>query len=411
MKSQRAFNPDKLLARPAANSVRELLKAARAASDMDCGGLISSVLRGCRKRAHPIRKFSEYNILSPWRPTVLARFLLDLSVPALPESTPDLARMLLPPVVNRRFWRPTGFFRQPDEYAGFCSFPKEHWFFINGIATNADVARYNSAYLAHLFHRPVTVVNNATCSLPADLLECMLGKGLQFCDKTYMAEPAWRAAAAILEALNSEAIDRVIVIAHSQGTIIMSNVLAVVGDALKSDLALEEEPKWHDFTRELMGKVETESQKVLRNSLAHALWEFTRDQSAHVMDRLKKLEIFTFANCADKMRYLHATKPIPYMEHYANEFDWVARLGILSPLHEGNESTIEIDGPVFEQKGEWGHLLNEHYLAAIDDFLYPGAGPYMREKDPFPPPGNGATESRLYEYFHGKSAEALWEVE
>ena len=404
-KSQLAFNPDKVLARPAANSLQELLKAACAASDMDYSGLVSSVLCGCRKRAHPIRKFSEYNILSPWRPAVLARFLLDLSVPALPESTPDLARMFLPPVVNRRFWRPTGFFRQPDEYAGFCSFPKEHWFFINGIATNEDVARFNSAYLAHLFHRPVTVVNNASCSLPADLLECMVGKGLKFCDKTMMTEPAWRASAAILEALNSNAIEHVIVIAHSQGTIIMSNVLAVIGEALKSHLALEKEPEWHDFTKKLMGKVETESQKALRNSLAHALWEFTRDRSEHVMERLKKLEIFTFANCADKMRYVHATKPIPYMEHFANEYDWVARLGILSPLREGEEPSIEIDGPLFEQKGEWGHLLNEHYLAAIDDFLYPGMEPYAREKDPYPPAWEKPGGSRLYKYFHGKSPE------
>jgi hypothetical protein len=407
-KSQPVFNPDKVLARPAANGLRDLLKVARKASDMDCGGLMSSVLRGCRKRAHPIRKFSEYNILNPWRPTVLARFLMDLSIPAMPESTPDLARMLLPPLVNRRFWRPTGFFQQPDEYAGVCSFPNEHWFFINGIATNADVAHYNSAYLAHLFHRPVTVVQNATCSLTADLLECMVGKGLQLCDKSIMTEPAWRAAAAILEALNSIAIKHVIVIAHSQGTIIMSNVLTVIGEALKSDLAQQEEPMWHSFIRELMGTVETESQKVLRNSLAHALAEFTRDRSAHVMDRLKKLEIFTFANCADKMRYVHTSQSIPYMEHFANELDWVARLGILSPLRGDSEATIEIDGPVFEQKGEWGHLLNEHYLTAIDDYLYPGAEPYNREQNPFPPVGNGAGKSRLYDYFHGKSPKALW---
>lgn len=223
-----------------------------------------------------------------------------------------------------------------------------------------------------------------------------------------MTEPAWRAATAILEALNAEDIDRVIVIAHSQGTIIASNVLAVIEEALNSPLAMEEEPRWHSFTRKLMGRVETENQKALRNGLAHALAEFTRDQSQHVMERLKKLEIFTFANCADKMRHVHVSEPLPYLEHYANEFDWVARLGILSPLRGEPGSTIEIDGPAFEQKGEWGHLLNEHYLAAIDDFLYPGAPPCNRAEDPFPPSGNGAAESRLYQYFHGNSPDPLW---
>ena len=47
--------------------------------------------------------------------------------------------MLFPGFINRRFWRPTAFFRQPDEYGGVSSFPGEHWFFINGIGTNADV--------------------------------------------------------------------------------------------------------------------------------------------------------------------------------------------------------------------------------------------------------------------------------
>ena len=407
-KNEHGFKQDKILARPAANELRDLLKVACEATRMDWGRLIPSLVCKCPERAHLVREYSEYNILNPWRSLTLARFLSDLTIPALPRATPDLARMLLPPVVNRRFWRPTGFFRQADEVAGVCSFPKEHWFFINGIATNADVARYNSAYLAHLFHRPVTVVQNATCSLTTDLLECMVGKGLRLCDKKIMTEPAWRATTAILEALNAGHIERVIVIAHSQGTIIMSNVLAVITEALKSEFAGQEKPRWHDFTRELMGTIETEAQKVLRNSLAHALAEFTSEQSKHVIDRLKKLEIYTFANCADKMRYVHLTEKIPHMEHFANEFDWVARLGILSPLRAGARPTIEIDGPVFEQKGEWGHLLNEHYLTAIDDFLYPGAKPCSRDEDPFPPAGSGAEGPRLYDYFHGKSANELW---
>ncbi len=397
------FDPEKIAARPSANDLRDLLEVACEASRMDWDRLFSSVI--CRLPGRPLlrRRFSEYNILNPWRPATKLRFLMDLTIPAYPESAPKLARTLLPPVVNRRFWRPTSFFRQPDEYAGVCSFPNEHWFFINGIATNTDVARFNSAYLAHLFHRPVTVVQNASGSLTVDVLECMLGKGLRVCDKQIMTEPAWRAAAAILEALNADHIEHVIVIAHSQGTIIMSNVLAAIEEALKSEFATQDDPEWHAFTRKLMGNVETETQKMLRNSLAHALAEFTRNKSEKVMDRLKKLEIYTFANCADKMRYVHLTRPIPFMEHFANEFDWVARLGILSPLRGDSDATIEIDGPVYQQKGEWGHLLNEHYLAFIDNYLYPRSGPLDPDDDPYPPSGNNDSEPRLYNYFHGKS--------
>jgi hypothetical protein len=404
------FNSSWISSRQSANEFLDLLKVACAASQMDWVRLIPSIFRTCRKRSLPIRKFSEYNILNPLSPVTKARFLMDLVIPAFPESTPDLARMLLPPVVNRRFWRPTGFFRQPDEYANVCSFPKEQWFFINGIATNEDVARLNSAHLAHLFHRPVTVIQNATCSLEVDILECVIGKGLRLCDKKMMTEPAWRATTAILEALSLEYIDRVVVIAHSQGTIIMSNVLATIKEALKDELATQKNPEWHEFTNRWMGKLVTEEQKMLRNGLAHALAEFTRNRSEKVIERLAKLEIYTFANCADKMNYVttnlklpFAARELPYMEHFANEFDWVARLGILSPLRGDSENIVEINGEVYEQKEQWGHLLNEHYLMAIDDHLYPGSSRFRRNENPFPPIGGGEAKPRLYQYFHGNS--------
>ena len=102
------------------------------------------------------------------------------------------------------------------------------------------------------------------------------------------------------------------------------------------------------------------------------------------------------------MRYVYPSRQVPYMEHFANERDVIARLGILSPLRDGPEALIEIDGPVFEQKAAWGHLLNEHYLTPIDDYLYPGEQKYCREEDPYPDGGQRPQKPRLYEYFHGK---------
>lgn len=229
-------------------------------------------------------------------------------------SSASWARSLFPPIVNRRLWRPTRFFRNPDEYGGVSSFPDEHWFFINGILTNEDVARVNADYLAHLFHRPVTVVQNATDSLPLDVYECALGKGFKDDpnseDRKTMTEPAWRATAAILEALNAPQTKRVVVIAHSQGTIIVANVLRAVANLLKLS------------------------------------------------------------------------------------------------LHRGDaEPLIQIDGPMFVQRGAWGHLLNEHYLSRIDDFLYPRTGRHHRDEDPYPRVGKERSRSRLYDYFHGKRPE------
>jgi pimeloyl-ACP methyl ester carboxylesterase len=320
-------------------------------------------------------------------------------------------------VVNRRLWRPTQFFRQPDEYGGVSTFPDERWFFINGIMTNADLARINAAYLAHLFHRPVTVVQNATDSAVVDLFECAIGKGFKNDpdseDRKTMTEPAWRATAAILEAINAEQTQRVVVIAHSQGTIITANVLRAVAQALRSDLVEQLNPPWHSFAQRLMGGVQTDVDKIVRDNLAHSLAQLTRGGLYEALLRLAKLEVYTFANCADRMGYVHPSLQVPYMEHFANERDIVARLGVLSPLRGGpnkrtevasgnSESLIEIDGPTFVQTGAWGHLLNEHYLMPIDDYLYPGARRQRREEDPYPPKGEQSPKPRLYGYFHGK---------
>jgi hypothetical protein len=384
------------------NEVRDLWRVAGAATRMDWLGLGASALCRAPRRSCLRRRFSEYGVLNPWNPLTAAVFLADTLVPAFPESEPDLARTLLPPVVTRRFWRPTRFFRQADEYANVCSFPDEHWFFINGILTNPDVARINSACLAHLFHRPLTVIQNATCSGAVDLFECMIGKGLHLCGRRTMTEPAFHATTAILEAINREHVRRVVVVAHSQGTIILSNVLETIGEALRDERAVAEEPKWHAFADRLMGEIRTESRKMLRNSLAHALFEFTRNRSARVEERLRKLELYTFANCADRMRHVLPEDALPYIENFANEYDWVARLGVLSPLLGGEGATVQIDGDLYLQPGEWGHLLNEHYLMAIDDYLYPGPDRHRRHDNPFQPADGGDARPRLYGYFHGK---------
>lgn len=390
---------------PPANRFRDLAGVALEALRFRPPDYIRSVFGAPQSWLPPHRRFSEYNIIDPWRILRSARFLLDISIPSAAVTTPDWARVLFPNLVNRRFWRPTSFFRQPDENGGTSSFSDEHWFFINGIATNKDVAELNAAYLAHLFHRPLTVIQNATNSLPVDVYECAIGKGFKTdpdsTDQKTMTEPAWRATAAILEAINADQTRRVVVIAHSQGTIIAANVLRAVAKALRSKQARQKKPRWHAFTDRLMGEVQTETQKILRNNLAHSLCELAKGGPAMALERLMKLEIYTFANCADKMRYVYPSRQAPYMEHFANELDVVARLGILSPLRDGPAAPIEIDGPVFRQNAAWGHLLNEHYLTPIDDFLYPGERKYRREEDPYPGNGKRAQKPRLYKYFHG----------
>lgn len=355
------------------------------------------------------RKYSEFTILDPWQPIRTLRYFRDTTIPASPSSAPGWAETLMPSVLRNIFWRPSRFFQQADVYGSPCSFPDEHWFFINGVATNEDVTRLNAACLAQLFHRPITVLQNATDSLMVDLIECAVGKGFKDDpnseDRKTMTEPAWKATSAILEALNAPATKKVVVIAHSQGTIIVANVLRAIAKALSEQHLLVPRGRrlgWHEYTRALMGGIKTHFDKTLRDELAHSLSVFGTGKPSEISDRVQKLEIYTFANCADKMKYVagRGGRMFPYLEHFANEFDIVARLGILSP-----NDKIDIDGVTYIQADGWGHLLNEHHLFAIDDYLYPGPE-HGRDENPFRQTGSrDGEEPRLYSYFHGKRPE------
>ena len=71
------------------------------------------------------------------------------------------------------------------------------------------------------------------------------------------------------------------------------------------------------------------------------------------------------------------------------------------------ELKIEIDGQRFVRRGAWGHLLNEHHLYPIDDYLYPRDAA-SETTDPYPPLYRSSRATpRLYRYFHGKRPRAL----
>jgi hypothetical protein len=247
--------------------------------------------------------------------------------------------------------------------------------------------------------------------LPLDLYECSVGKGFRknpdAGDRRTMTEPAWKAVTALVEALNNPAHKRVVVIAHSQGTIIVANVLRALARTLREQrlLSVRRRPRrWHDYVCELMDGSPQVDDKGLRDGLAHCLSELGDERPDAILERLRKLEIYTFANCADSMKHVatRGRRSFPYLEHFANENDLVARLGVLSP-----NDKIDIDGPRFVRRGAWGHLLNEHHLYPIDDYLYPREAQASPD-DPYPPlEGRRTKRPRLYRYFHGKRPPAL----
>jgi hypothetical protein len=124
---------------------------------------------------------------------------------------------------------------------------------------------------------------------------------------------------------------------------------------------------------------------------------------------LTRLELYCFANCASHMRYVGSVRgrPFPWIESFGNQHDIVARLGVLAP-HPARRD-IKIDGPRYEHRGAWGHLLNAHYLRHIEEAqscsgmaraASHGGAPYtLVNEQEFP----GAIVPRLYGYLRGGS--------
>ena len=302
------------------------------------------------------------------------QYLLDISVPAMPVALPEY----LPGFGNAVFWRPTTVLFEPgidyDPYA----FPEEAWIYVNGIATNERVSRINAKYLVSMFHRPLTIIQNATDSIGVDLAESVVGKAWEV-----HTEPASKAYPFIHRALHDPGKKRVVVICHSQGTIIMANVLrALLNDEHRDRL---------ETTRRRAGSMAGEE----------------GCRPLEDQELLKKLEVYAFANAASVMCHMpglttESGNPVPWIENFGNEFDLVARTGMLAPKKK--QHGILIDGGNYVKKGMWGHTLNAHYLFAINDHLKDPdrcANDYRLQDDA----GGAPERPRLYGYFGGKTPE------
>ncbi|MCP4202297.1 MAG: hypothetical protein GY769_10220 [bacterium] len=311
--------------------------------------LVSSVLGPPWTWIPPHEHYSEFKILDLWRLRRTIRFLVNTNVPSLPMTPPSFG----PPLLDNLFWHPTVVLQRPDHNGSYTSFRDEHWFFINGIMTDDNVAQINAAYLAYLFHRPLTLIQNSTDAMLIDLLQCALGRSWH-----HPTEPLKVAFPAVYDALVDPHKRRVVVVCHSQGTIIMANVLRWL-----YRLADRYETRQRPRRAGAPSAAFAPPEPVFPDLSALDLDEFEPLDPAD----LAKLEVYAFATCAESMRFYRSARrgrrQSPWIEHYGNQNDIVARLGMLAPHPERRK--ISIDGPRFEHRGAWGHLLNAHYLSPI----------------------------------------------
>ena len=177
--------------------------------------------------------------------------------------------------------------------------------FINGIMSNKDVIELNRKELSNLLNRPINILHNATDSFLSDLIECFIGKATND-----LTEASTEALHTLCNKILNPKIKKILLICHSQGTIIISNVLQNL-----HKLGLDKE------------------------------------------EYLKKIEIYAFANCSTKMNYI--IDDLPYIESFANNNDIVASMGC--NCSEDIKDLISIDGEKFICKKS-GHMFNSHYI-------------------------------------------------
>ncbi|KAL9100758.1 MAG: hypothetical protein Q9163_003907 [Psora crenata] len=196
----------------------------------------------------------------------------------------------------------------------------ERWLFVNGCATGHGGLQANVDRISHTFGRAVIGVQNKTYGLVADVLECLIQR--VFAYKTTDVRVAYEQVKAVL---CDPTVSKVVLIGHSQGGIIISLVVDQLFDQLPSST-------------------------------------------------MSKLEIYTFGSAASHFSNppispkparsaMKQERVIPYIEHYANEYDMVPRWGVLYSTREILSNRYA--GSVFVRMGASGHLFNQHYMDAI----------------------------------------------
>ena len=167
----------------------------------------------------------------------------------------------------------------------------EDWFFLNGITTTPEIDALNRDAIASVFGRDVQSLYNPSCGIIADLAECVS-------ERTFnnYAAITFLLLSRVQYSLHSGR--KVVIIAHSQGGIILSNML-----------------------------------KQLRDT----------DQS------YPNLEVYTFASAADEDIAIDGV----HQEHYGNELDFVARMGLMN---------VETTGTFYMKSKTTGHFFNRDYL-------------------------------------------------
>ncbi|KAF8246305.1 hypothetical protein K440DRAFT_602677 [Wilcoxina mikolae CBS 423.85] len=214
------------------------------------------------------------------------------------------------------------------------SHPREQWIFVNGICAGSRWLQENLDLISLIFHRPIIGVHNRSYGIIFDLLECLIQR-----DFSYMTSDIRIVYNTLKRYLLSPDTEKVVLLAHSQGGIIISAAL----DALYADLPPD---AWD--------KIEI----------------YTFGCAANHFSNPPRCVQCRGGSCTPVER--HNKRQIGVIEHYANGQDFVARLGVLRLVTGEKEGGNQFVGKVFVRDGEGGHLFCQHYLGPMFEGVRPG---------------------------------------
>jgi hypothetical protein len=201
---------------------------------------------------------------------------------------------------------------------------QEEWFFVNGVCTGHQWMIENVNLLANIFGRRITGIHNKTFGIFGDLLECLIQR-----DFNYMTFDGLVTYNRVRMALLKESTKKVVLIGHSQGGLIVTLVV----DRLLSEM----------------------SQDVLAKLEVYTFASFANHFSDPLESRaIRHEEKGTAQEKTDRAPERHV---IHYVEHFANEGDFVSQVGVL--YFSGKVD--QFYGKLFRLPST-GHLLNQHYL-------------------------------------------------
>ncbi|AEO59315.1 hypothetical protein MYCTH_2128368 [Thermothelomyces thermophilus ATCC 42464] len=216
-------------------------------------------------------------------------------------------------------------------------YPNEKWLFINGIANELVWFRLSCDKIRDTFKREVKGIYNRSDGILWDLIECAGERSAAETNANIERTRSSKAAQAILEQELRDALwpadgsvpDKVVMIAHSQGCM------------------------------------------ILRLALQTLVQEISKD-SNRTREMRERLRVFTFGNPSIDWRVVvdgtedSLSNYAMITEHFAHQTDFVAVLGVVGH-RDDRDSGYDKDSVFYTKKGK-GHLFGAHYPLGADAY-------------------------------------------